>query len=77
MLDGELDKRNAEAKRKYNPYKSGAAKDGVITWNEFFTKLAQKSTERPGIDPKPKYIVKNKYNIDPYFIQFYYSKEHV
>ena len=68
MLDGELDKRNAEAKRKYNSYKSGAAKETAITWNKFFMKLARKSIERPGIDPKQDDIVKNGYNIDIYFI---------
>ena len=77
MPDEELDDRNDEAKTTYDPYESGAARDTAITWDDFFMKLAYKSTERPGIDRRPENIVKNKYNIDTYFIQFYYSKEHV
>ena len=63
MPDEELDDRIQEAHDQPGP-----ARDAAITWNDFFMKLAHKSTERPGIDPKPEYIVKNKYNIDPHFI---------
>ena len=77
MPDEELNDRNDKAKTTYEPCESGAAKDIAITWDEFFMRLAHKSKERPGIDRRPENIVKNKYNIDTYFIQFYYSKEHV
>ena len=62
ISDKELDDRT---KKEHN---LPPAKDTAITWDEFFMKLTHKSTERPGIDPRPEYIVKNKYNIDPYFI---------
>ena len=68
MPDKELDDRNEKAKKTYKPCESGAARDTAITWDDFFMKLAYKSKKRPGIDPKPELIVKNKYNIDTYFI---------
>ena len=77
MPDKELDDRNEKAKKTYKPCESGAARDTAITWDVFFMKLAHKSKKRPGIDRRRDYIVKNGYNIDTYFIQFYYSKEHV
>ena len=58
MPDKELDDRYEKARKTYDPYKSGAAKDTAITWNEFFMRLAHKSKERPGIDTKPENIVK-------------------
>ena len=51
MPDEELD---ARTKKAY----TDATRDAAITWNDFFMKLACKSTERPGIDPRPEYIVK-------------------
>ena len=68
MPDKELDDRYEKAKTIYDPYKSGAAKDTAITWDEFFMKLVHKSKKRPGIDRRRDYIVKNGYNIDTYFI---------
>ena len=68
MPDEELDDRNEKAKTTYDPYESGAAKDTAITWDEFFMSLAYKLKDRPGIDRRPEHIVKNGYNIDPYFI---------
>ena len=58
MPDEELNDRNDKAKTTYEPCESGAAKDIAITWDEFFMRLAHKSKERPGIDPKPDHIVK-------------------
>ena len=52
--DRELDNRT---KKEHDP--SGPARDTAITWNEFFMRLAHKSTERPGIDTRPEHIVKN------------------
>ena len=52
ISDKELDDRT---KKEHN---LPPAKDTAITWNKFFMKLAHKSTERPGIDPIPEYIVK-------------------
>ena len=56
MFDDELDDRIKKAHDQPGP-----AREDVITWNEFFMKLAHKSKERPGIDPKPELTV-NKIN---------------